>query len=125
MTTRLPASSARTRATSRSIVVLPTPGFPSRRMLSPRADDVLDYADGAVDRAPDTNGQADDVSGTVPHGRDSVQGSLDTCPVVGPERTDVSCDEFDIGVVDLPVAEYHGVIGETSLGRSSEIEDNF
>ena len=35
MTTRLPASSARTRATSRSMVVLPTPGFPSRRMLSP------------------------------------------------------------------------------------------
>ena len=54
-----------------------------------------------------------------------MQGSLDTCPVVGPERADVSCDEFDIGVVDLPVAEYHGVIGETSLGRSSEIEDNF
>ena len=35
MTTRLFASSASTRATSRSIVVLPTPGRPSRRMLFP------------------------------------------------------------------------------------------
>ena len=35
MTTRLCAWSARTRATSRSIVVLPTPGLPSIRMLLP------------------------------------------------------------------------------------------
>ena len=35
MTTRLPRSSASTRATSRSIVVLPTPGRPSSRMLCP------------------------------------------------------------------------------------------
>ena len=34
-TTRLPRSSARTRATSRSIVVLPTPGRPRIRMLCP------------------------------------------------------------------------------------------
>ncbi len=35
MTTRLPRSSARTRATSRSIVVLPTPGRPRRRTDCP------------------------------------------------------------------------------------------
>ena len=35
MITRLRRSSARTRATSRSIVVLPTPGRPSIRMLLP------------------------------------------------------------------------------------------
>ena len=35
MTTRLPRSSARTRATSRSIVVLPTPGRPRRRTRLP------------------------------------------------------------------------------------------
>ncbi len=35
MMTRLPKSSARTRATSRSMVVLPTPGRPSSRTLLP------------------------------------------------------------------------------------------
>ena len=50
-TTRLPSSSASTRAASRSIVVLPTPGRPSSRIDSPRLDHVAQDVERAEDGA--------------------------------------------------------------------------
>ena len=62
MITRLRRSSASTRATSRSIVVLPTPGRPSSRMLLARLDEVADDVDRAEDGPADAAGQADDLA---------------------------------------------------------------
>ena len=90
-----------------------------------RADDVLDDADGAVDGAAYANGESDDLAGAVPDGRDAMEGAFDAGPVVGPERADVLGDVFEVGMVDLPVAEDNGVIGEAGLRRASEVEDDF
>ena len=90
-----------------------------------RSYDVLDDADGAVDRSPDANGQPDDLPGAVAYGRDAVQRPLDARPIIGPERADVLRDVFEIVVVDLAVAEDDGVIREPRLRHPSEIKDDF
>ncbi len=74
ITTRL--LSASTRAASRSMVVLPTPGRPSKQDALAALDDVLDDVDGAVDGAADAAGQADDVAAPVADGGDAVQRAL-------------------------------------------------
>ena len=57
MTTRL--VSARTRAASRSIVVLPSPGAEQQHALA-AVDQVLNDVDRAVHRASDAAGEADE-----------------------------------------------------------------
>ena len=58
----LARSSASTRATSRSMVVLPTPGRPSSRMLRPDSTMSRMIVDRAVDGAADAAGEADDLA---------------------------------------------------------------
>ena len=104
MTTRL--VSARMRAASRSMVVLPTPGRPRSRMLLPRLDDVLDDVDRAVDRPADAAGQADDVPAAVADGGDAVQRALDAGAVVGVELADARDDVVDVLAGDLALEQH-------------------
>ncbi len=61
-TTRLSTTSARTRAASRSMVVLPMPGRPMMSTDLPGLHQVLDDLDGAEHRATDAARQADDLA---------------------------------------------------------------
>ena len=85
ITTRL-RSSLSTRAHSRSIVVLPTPGRPSKQIDFPLRIDVEDDVDRAVDRAADAARQADDLPRAVADRADPMQRLLDAGAVVGAER---------------------------------------
>ena len=95
MTTRL-RSSASTRAHSRSIVVLPTPGRPEQADRLAAADHVEDDVDRAVHRAADAARQADDPAGAIADRADAVQRLLDAGPVVGAERREPRSDVRDI-----------------------------
>ena len=89
MTTRLPSSSASTRAHSRSSVVLPTPGRPHEQDAPARLHEVSDDGDGAVDGAADAAGEAHDVAPAVAYARDAVQRALDARAVIAAELADV------------------------------------
>ena len=102
MTTRLRGRSgalpsASTRATSRSIVVLPTPGRPSEQDALAGLDDVLDDVDRAVDRAAHAARQAHDVPAPVANGGDAVQRALHAGAIVRVELADARHHQIDVG----------------------------
>ena len=104
-TTRLPRSSASTRAASRSIVVLPMPGPAHDQDRLPGLDEVVDDLDRAVDGAPDPARQPDDLAAPVADRADPVERPLDAGPVVVAERADVVDDVGDVGLGDLAIEE--------------------
>ena len=122
MTTRLPRSSASTRAHSRSIVVLPIPGGPSSRIDFPLIDEVVDDLDRAVDGPADAAGQADDLARAVADGADAVERPLDAGAVVVAERPDVLDDVVDVGVADARRVEDRPRCREARLRHAAEVE---
>ena len=121
ITTRL-RSSESTRAHSRSIVVLPTPGRPSKHIDLPLRKHVEQNVDRAVHRASDAAGQTDDLPGAIANRADAVERLLDAGAIVGAERRDARADVRDIFVAYRRLGEIDKIVLETGLGRTPEIE---
>ena len=124
MITRLFTSSASTRATSRSIVVLPTPGRPRKRTLSPVLTMSSIAGDRAEDGAADAAGEADDPAAAVADARDAVQRALDAGAVVFAELADARDDVLDVALGDLALAEHDLPAGEAGLRQAAEVHDD-
>ncbi len=124
MTTRL-RSSESTRAHSRSIVVLPTPGRPEQTDRLAAAQHVEQDVDRSVDGPADAAGEADDLAGAVANRADAVQRLLDAGAVVGAERRDARADVRDVFVAYRRVGEILEVALEARFGRAPEVEHDF
>ena len=105
MTTRLCRSSASTRAISRSIVVLPTPGLPSSRMLLP--DSTMSRMMAMVPKTarPTRQVRPIDPALAVADRRDAVQRALDAGAVVVAELADAAHHVVDVFLADGDVGE--------------------
>ena len=123
MTTR--RRSASTRAASRSIVVLPTPGGPQQQHALAGFDEVLDDVDGAVDRAPHAAGQAHDNVAPVANGRDAMQRALHAGAVVGVEVAGHRVDGVDVRAHDFALQQTLLITGEARRGHAAEVEHDF
>ena len=117
--------SASTRATSRSMVVLPTPGRPSSSMLLPALDDVFDDLDRAVDGPAHAAGQADDAPFAVADGGDAVQRARDAGPVVIAEIADAGDHVIYLWLGDVPVTQRHFMVKKPGFRLSSQIQNHF
>ncbi len=124
ITTRL-RSSESTRAHSRSIVVLPTPGRPEQADRLAAAQHVEQNVDRAVDGAPDAAGEPDDLSGAITNRADAMQRLLDAGAIVGAEGRDARADVRDVLVRYRRLGEIREIVLEASLGRTPEIEHDF
>ena len=117
--------SARMRAASRSMVVLPTPGRPRISTLLPDLDQVLDDVDRAVHRPPDPAGQADDVPAPVADGRDAVQRALQAGAVVGVKIADPIDHALDVVLVDFQAVEVNFLVDKTGFWDAPQVQDDF
>ena len=112
-TTRFRLSSARIRATSRSIVVFPIPGLPSSSRLWP-----------LTTMSAHPAGETHDLSGPIPDGADPVQGPGDSRPVVPAEGPHPVRDVGDVLKADRGRAQDHLRPLEASLGLAPQVQDD-
>ncbi len=123
-TTRLPSSSASTRATSRSIVVLPTPGRPRRRIDSPASITSRRMSTVPIDGPAHPAGEADHVADPVADGGDAVERALDAGAVVLAEAADPLDHVGQILAGDRHARDVLAALGEPHLGHPAQVEDD-
>ena len=91
----------------------------------PLLDHIMQDINSAKQGSSDPTGQANDRATTIADGRDAVQGTLDTGPVVLPEHADAADDVVDVLPRYLGDWEVLHMLQEACLREPSQVKHHF